>query len=92
MHLFSNVNYHLSSSLGLDDQNALAKLLDSNGAVQVTLQEATHIITDSLEFEGWQSVGEHVAVVTVSPTYILSGVSNLDICADKMGRTIDSPR
>lgn len=66
MHLFSNVQYHLSSSLSLDDQKALATLLDANGAVNDTLQHATHVITNSLEFDGWHSVADDVAVVTVS--------------------------
>lgn len=69
MHLFSNVKYHLSSSLSPDEQTILTALLDANGATKDTIQNATHIITDSLEFDGWQSVGDEVEVVTVSHAF-----------------------
>jgi hypothetical protein len=67
MLLFHQVIYHLSSSLPLERQIELSHVLDSNGAESAkTLDEATHIITNSHRFEGWQDIGETVSVVTVS--------------------------
>lgn len=66
MGLFSGVTYTLSSSLRVDDQNYLTANLDANGATQSSLEETTHIITDTLEFEGWQSAPKNAEIVTVS--------------------------
>ena len=66
MGIFSGVAYTLSSSLPASDQEFLSGLLDANGAVQNSLEDATHVISDTLEFEGWQSAPENVEVVTVS--------------------------
>jgi hypothetical protein len=66
MGLFSGVAYILSSSLRADDQNLLSANLDTNGATQSSLKDATHIITDTLEFEGWELAPKHAEVVTVS--------------------------
>jgi hypothetical protein len=67
MMLFLQVKYYLSSSLPLERRNELSHVLDSNGAEKAnSLQEATHIITKSHRFEGWQDVGDHASVVTVS--------------------------
>jgi hypothetical protein len=66
MHLFADVKYYLSPSLDANDREALETLLNANGAVKETLQRATRIITNSFQFEGWQSVGSDAAIVTVS--------------------------
>lgn len=66
MGLFSDVAYTLSSSLRVDDQKHLSANLDANGATPSSLEDATHIITDTLEFEGWQSAPKKAEVVTVS--------------------------
>lgn len=63
---FTDVAYTLSSSLGVDDQNRLSTILDANGASRRPLEDATHIITNTLEFEGWESVPKSAEVVTVS--------------------------
>ena len=66
MGLFSDVAYTLSSSLRVDDQKHLSATLDANGATRSSLEDATHIVTDTLEFEGWQSAPKNAELVTVS--------------------------
>ena len=66
MGIFSGVAYILSSSLRASDQEFLSGLLDANDATRSSLEDATHIISDTLEFEGWQSAPEQAEVVTVS--------------------------
>ena len=66
MVIFSGVTYILSSSLRTSDQEFLSGLLDANGATRGSLEDATHVISDTLEFEGWQSAPEKAEVVTVS--------------------------
>lgn len=66
MGLFSDVAYILSSSLSVVDQKQLSANLDANGATRSPLEDATHIITNSLEFEGWQNAPKNAEVVTVS--------------------------
>ncbi len=51
MAIFSGVKYALSSSTRSDDQRDLSNLLTANGAVEVPLAKATHVITPSFEFE-----------------------------------------
>ena len=65
MGLFSKVAYTLSSSLRAHDQKSLSAHLDANGATRSSLKDATHIITDTLEFEGWESAPNEAQVVTV---------------------------
>lgn len=65
MSLFLNVKYHLASSLPPDRQSQISHVLDSNGAtVAESVTDATHIITDSIKFEGWREVTT-AAIVTV---------------------------
>jgi len=66
MGIFSGVAYTLSSSLRVNDQKWLSEILDPNGATRSSLEDATHIISDTLEFEGWQSAPDNAEVVTVS--------------------------
>lgn len=65
MGIFSGVAYTLSSSLRVNDQKWLSEILDPNGATRSSLEDSTHIISDTLEFEGWQSAPENAEVVTV---------------------------
>ncbi|KDQ49612.1 hypothetical protein JAAARDRAFT_165491 [Jaapia argillacea MUCL 33604] len=64
MHLFSEVRYHLPSCWPPHRATELATILDANGASEVALDEATHVITNSNWFEDWQSVGDDVHIVT----------------------------
>ena len=66
MGIFSDVVYTLSSSLRTNDQKWLSDILDANGAARGSLEDVTHIISNTLEFEGWRSAPENAEVVTVS--------------------------
>ena len=66
MQFLASVRYFLSSSLPQDRQDDLRQVLDSNGATPTsTLNDATHIITNSHRFEGSGEVDAGVHVVTV---------------------------
>ena len=64
--IFREVKYFLSTSLPRVRQEELSEILDANGAQHVALRDATHVVTDSHVFEGYQTVSEDVAVITVS--------------------------
>jgi len=66
MGIFSGVAYTLSSSLRTNDQKDMSEILDANGATRSSLEDATHIISDTLEFEGWRNAPKNAEVVTVS--------------------------
>jgi hypothetical protein len=65
MSLFADVNYHLSLSLPQELRTHLTHVLNGHGATAGTLEDATHIITNSNQFEQWQTVSDGVFVVTV---------------------------
>ena len=66
MQLFSSIRYYLSPTLTQEKREFLQYTLDNNGAKAAgSLSEATHVISNSDRFEGWQDVGEETAVVTV---------------------------
>ena len=77
MGLFSDVAYNLSSSFSIDDQKLLSASLDEMGATQSPLEEATHIIADTLEFEGWWRAPKKAEVVTVSRCKPLEPLNHL---------------
>ncbi|THV02405.1 hypothetical protein K435DRAFT_717243 [Dendrothele bispora CBS 962.96] len=65
MLLFENVKYHLSESLSSEAVARLAHVLNTNGATRAqSLQDATHVITNSNRFEGWQNIPDTITVVT----------------------------
>ena len=64
--LFSNIKFHLTPSFPPQRVDALTKFLTSNGAEKVAIEEASHIVADSLKFEGRASAKEGVVVVSVS--------------------------
>ncbi|TFK48096.1 hypothetical protein OE88DRAFT_1685439 [Heliocybe sulcata] len=64
MHVFEDVYYFLAPSLSAQRRQELATVLDANGATPVDLDQATHVITNSNNFEGRQLVGEDAAVVS----------------------------
>lgn len=67
MPLFESVQFHISSCVPPERQEQLLHVLKSNGGNEAnSLDEATHVITTSNRFEGWQEAGENVSVVTVS--------------------------
>jgi len=63
---FEGVLYKISPTLALQ-RGRLVQMLDANGAAEAKLMsEATHILTDSLVFEGSEDAQED-ALVTVCP-------------------------
>ncbi|EGN97163.1 hypothetical protein SERLA73DRAFT_161344 [Serpula lacrymans var. lacrymans S7.3] len=64
MPVFDNIKYHLPLSLPSDRRNELSSVLDINGARLVSLDRATHVITNSSQFEGWQDIADGVFVIS----------------------------
>ncbi|KAF6753931.1 hypothetical protein DFP72DRAFT_795641, partial [Ephemerocybe angulata] len=63
--LFDSITFHLSPSLRHGTRDLLQHVLLANGATAAaTLGDATHVITNSNRYEGWEGVGADVAVVT----------------------------
>lgn len=66
MTIFEGVKYFLPSSFTEQREVDLCAALDSNGATRTSsVQDATHIVTNSYRFEGYDDVGEGAVVVTV---------------------------
>jgi hypothetical protein len=65
MLLFLDVKYYLSPSLPQELQSKLSIALADDGATRVPLDEASHVITNSNQFEGWETVADTVLIVTV---------------------------
>lgn len=63
--LFTDVKYAISSSFPDNRQIELEKVLDANGANKADLRQATHVVTDSLQFEGFEKVPPDTAIVSV---------------------------
>ncbi|TFK70491.1 hypothetical protein BDN72DRAFT_958770 [Pluteus cervinus] len=67
MALFEGIKFHISLSIPDQKRTQITSLLSSNGATEVDdVQEATHIISNSHRFEGWQDVDPETEVVTDS--------------------------
>jgi hypothetical protein len=68
MAIFDGVQYAIASAISNNEQRDISNLLNANGAVEVLIQQATHIITPTLEFEGARNVSDSCVLVT--PTWI----------------------
>jgi hypothetical protein len=67
MGLFHNIKYCLASSLPLGRQEQIEYTLSKNGAMKAdSIVNATHVITDSPNFPGCESVPDNIAIVSVS--------------------------
>ena len=66
MPLFENVSYHLSYSLAESTRLEISRILNSNAAIEVPIDLATHILSDTIEFEGCDTLQKGVVCVTVS--------------------------
>ncbi|KAJ7736891.1 hypothetical protein B0H16DRAFT_1326401 [Mycena metata] len=63
--VFRGVKYHLPSTVPDEKQLDLARVLNENHATRAdSLFDATHVITTSEAFEGWQDVGKNTVVVS----------------------------
>jgi hypothetical protein len=65
MSLFDGVTFFCTSTLSDKRKTELTLVLEHNGARPVLLEEATHIITLSLDYEGQDSAKEGSVTVTV---------------------------
>lgn len=64
-HIFTSIRYHLPSSWPEPRRNDLIKLIEANGGSPATdILDATHIVTNTHQFERWKEVPEEKAVVT----------------------------
>ena len=70
--IFSQVKFSISTSLPAQRQNELKELLKANGASLVDVAEATHIISNTLQFEGNERATDSVNIVTVRHRYFVS--------------------
>ncbi|KLO16256.1 hypothetical protein SCHPADRAFT_901651 [Schizopora paradoxa] len=81
--IFKSVRYFLPHSLTAERRDELTKILNANGGEEAArLDVATHVITNSHVFEGYQNVSENVAVVTdfwVDRSVVLGKVQNVRI-------------
>ncbi|KAL5518345.1 ESC4 [Sanghuangporus vaninii] len=62
--LFNGVRYSISPTLAPKRQIELSKLLDANGATLVDFPDATHVISNTLQFEGRELVSKGVQIIT----------------------------
>jgi hypothetical protein len=76
--IFNGVKYHLPSTLPHERQLELEYLLNQHKATRAdSVFDATHVITNSETFEGWQEVQKKAgtSVVTVSSSAPLNPVA-----------------
>ncbi|KAL5495911.1 ESC4 [Sanghuangporus weigelae] len=62
--LFNGVRYTISPTLAPQRQIELSKLLDANGATLVDFSDATHVISNTLQFDGRELVSTDVQIIT----------------------------
>jgi hypothetical protein len=65
MSIFNGIKFFCSSTLSEERKVDLTLLLVHNGAQTVPLEEATHIITLSLDYEGQDRAKEGSFAITV---------------------------
>lgn len=88
MPLFDSITYHLSETLTPSTHARVASLLSLNGATPSSVDEATHIVSNSAQFEGWEKAKGVVA--TVSPLHMsYLRVLKCHMCVGGMGDTLD---
>jgi hypothetical protein len=66
MAVFDGVRYYLSPTLSQHYSQELASILDSNAGEPVDkVEDATHVISNTDRFDGWQAVAEGAFICTV---------------------------
>ena len=63
--IFTGVKYFISPSLSVGRRDELSNFLDANGGSSVPVQDASHVITDTLQFDGEADAPEDVKITTV---------------------------
>lgn len=76
--LFADVKFHLTACFPPPRADALLKYLKANGAEKVPIEEASHIIADSIRFEGRANAKEDAAIVSVGGQPGLQAKSRTD--------------
>jgi hypothetical protein len=69
MTLFAPVRFHISSSLNPQSRAHLAALLVANKARPVPLPDATHVVSDTTDFDGRDDLQDGAHVVIVRHTF-----------------------
>ncbi|EJD34062.1 BRCT domain-containing protein [Auricularia subglabra TFB-10046 SS5] len=64
--LFVGVSFHVASSVALDVCAGLCRVLQANGGESVAIEQATHVISDTIAFDNWRDAGRNVHIVTPS--------------------------
>ena len=83
MPIFEGIKFFCTSTLSENRRLDLATSLESNGAESVPLEEATHIITLALDYEGQDRAKSGSVTVTVrfimilSHLYVLTAISRI---------------
>lgn len=89
MAMFSGIVYYLSPSLPPQTRSELQRALNANGGQEVDKPgSATHILTDTLQFEGWEDVPDNIVRVTVSNSFIVSFLRVLITISAEMGASV----
>ncbi|KAJ7096238.1 hypothetical protein C8R44DRAFT_683728 [Mycena epipterygia] len=61
---FTPVKFYLPETLSPSRRSELAHGIERNGGKSAKIHSATHIITNSTRFQGWQDVDESVAIIS----------------------------
>ena len=64
--LFQDIKFYITPSFPPQRLDTLVGYLSSNGAEKSAIEDASHVIADSIRFEGSANVKEGAAVVSVS--------------------------
>ncbi|KAJ6593982.1 hypothetical protein B0H19DRAFT_920627 [Mycena capillaripes] len=63
--LFRSVKYYVPETLPQERRSQITQVIESNGGERAqSIHSATHIVTNSYRFQGWQDVPDGVKVVT----------------------------
>jgi hypothetical protein len=92
MPIFEGIKFFCTSTLSENRRLDLTTSLEGNGAESVPLEEATHIITLTLDYEGQDRAKGGSVTVTVRFLSIWSHSYVLTLCPGLLGSAILGPR
>jgi hypothetical protein len=75
--IFADVRYYIAPTLAPELAGELARILNANGGTHVALEHATHVISNTDKYDGWQTAPDstHVVTVGVSLSFTLCPLS-----------------
>lgn len=85
--IFSSIKYFISPTYSVERQDELSKFLDANGASRANIEEASHIITNTLQFEGEPMAQEEARTVTVCGSLNASRTTSKSRAIGRVGNT-----